>query len=89
TVPGFALTNAALIPLVPGLTLFKGLFAMVGAAPGTGELTGGALIVFQAAGVALGIAAGASLGAYLGRPMADRLRRVREMGKAWSRITTN
>jgi uncharacterized membrane protein YjjP (DUF1212 family) len=76
--PGFALINAALIPLVPGLTLFKGLFQMVGAAPGTGDLMEGALIVFPAAGVALGIAAGASLGAYLGRPMADRLRRIRE-----------
>ncbi len=76
--PGFALINAALIPLVPGLTLFKGLFQMVGAAPGTGDLMEGALIVFQAAGVALGIAAGASLGAYFGRPMADRLRRIRE-----------
>ena len=76
--PGFALINAALIPLVPGLTLFKGLFQMVGATPGTGDLLEGALIVFQAAGVALGIAAGASLGAYLGRPVADRLRRIRE-----------
>ena len=78
TLPGFALINAALIPLVPGLTLFTGLFQMVGAAPGTGDLLEGALIVFQAAGVALGIAAGASLGAYLGRPVADRLRRIRE-----------
>lgn len=78
TLPGFALINAALIPLVPGLTLFKGLFQMVGAAPGTGDLMEGALIVFQAGGVALGIAAGASLGAYFGRPMGDRLRRIRE-----------
>ncbi len=76
--PGFALINAALIPLVPGLTLFKGLFQMVGAVPGTGDLATGALIVFEAASVALGIAAGASLGTYLGRPMADRLRRIRD-----------
>ncbi|MGC9334973.1 MAG: threonine/serine ThrE exporter family protein [Anaerolineae bacterium] len=77
-VPGFALITAALIPLVPGLSLYIALFQMVGVTPGSGQLYEGLLTLFEAAGVALGMAAGASFGTYLGRPMADHIRRIRD-----------
>lgn len=76
SVPGFALVNAALLPLVPGLALYYGLIQMVGVSPGSGDLSHGGLTLFRAASVALGIATGASFGTYFGRPMAERLHRI-------------
>jgi uncharacterized membrane protein YjjB (DUF3815 family) len=76
-VPGFALISAALLPLVPGLSLYHGLIQMVGVLPNSGNPSLGGATLFQAVGVALGIAAGASSGTYLGRPMADQLHRMR------------
>jgi uncharacterized membrane protein YjjB (DUF3815 family) len=80
-VPAFALISAALIPLVPGLSLYTGLIQMVGVLPNSGNLLQGGLTLFQAAGVALGIGAGASFGTYLGRPMADQLHRIRDRAR--------
>jgi uncharacterized membrane protein YjjP (DUF1212 family) len=76
TVPGFALVNAALLPLVPGLALYYGLIQIVGTTPGSGDLYTGGLTLLEAVSVALGIAAGASFGTFLGRPMADRLHQI-------------
>jgi uncharacterized membrane protein YjjP (DUF1212 family) len=74
-VPGFGLITAALLPLVPGLTLYHGLLQVVGTAPGAGNPAAGAATLLHALGVAVGIGAGASLGIFLGRPFADQLRR--------------
>ena len=73
SIPGFAVVNGALLPLVPGMGVYNGLIQLVGTnlvlpAPERGA---GTLLV--AAGVALAIAAGASLGMYVGRPVGDRL----------------
>jgi uncharacterized membrane protein YjjP (DUF1212 family) len=76
-VPGFALVSAALLPLVPGLTLYNGLIEVVGTGPGNADIAKGAKTLLLALAIALGIAAGASLGTYLGRPIADQLRRIR------------
>jgi uncharacterized membrane protein YjjB (DUF3815 family) len=76
SVPGFGLVNAALLPLVPGLSLYTGLIQIVGTAPATGAPAAGAATLFLALRVALGIAAGATVGTSLGRPLADRLRRL-------------
>jgi uncharacterized membrane protein YjjP (DUF1212 family) len=70
SVPGFALVNAAIVPLVPGLSLYTGLLDVLGtpahkSAPATGVAT-----LFTAVAIAVAIASGASLGTYLGRPMA-------------------
>lgn len=75
-VPGFALISAALLPLVPGLSLYNGLIEVVGTTPGSADTTKGAHTLFLALAVALGIAAGASLGTFLGRPIADQMRRI-------------
>jgi uncharacterized membrane protein YjjP (DUF1212 family) len=76
-VPGFGLVSAALLPLVPGLSLYNGLLQLVGTAPAGGKPAAGGSTLFLAVSVALGIAAGASFGTYLGRPIVDQLRRIR------------
>ena len=75
-VPGFGLITAALLPLVPGLAIYRGLLQLVGTAPGAGDPTTGGGTLLLALGVAVGIGAGASLGTYLGRPIAATVRRI-------------
>jgi uncharacterized membrane protein YjjP (DUF1212 family) len=76
-VPGFALVTAAVLPLVPGLSLYNGLIQVIGTTAGNADPAKGAKTLFLAVAVAVGIAAGASLGTYLGRPIADQLHRIR------------
>ncbi len=75
-VPGFGLISAALLPLVPGLLLYRGLLQVVGPAPGTADQAAGGATLLLALGAAVGIGAGASLGTYLGRPIVDQLRLI-------------
>jgi uncharacterized membrane protein YjjP (DUF1212 family) len=81
SVPGFALVNAAILPLVPGLTLYTGLLEVIGTPAHPRATATGAATLFTALGIALGIAAGASLGTYLGRPIIDRARTMRIRGR--------
>jgi uncharacterized membrane protein YjjP (DUF1212 family) len=76
-IPGFALVSAALLPLVPGLSLYNGLLETVGTSSAPADTAAGSSTLGLAVSVALGIAAGASLGTYLGRPLADQMRRIR------------
>jgi hypothetical protein len=76
-VPGFALVTAAVLPLVPGFSLYNGLIQVVGTTAGNADPAKGAKTLFLAVAVAVGIAAGASLGTYLGRPIADQVNRIR------------
>jgi uncharacterized membrane protein YjjP (DUF1212 family) len=77
--PNFALIAAAILPLVPGLSLFTGLLQAVGSATEPGDLAASGVTLLQALGVAVGIAAGATLGTYLGRPVKEQLRRIRNL----------
>jgi uncharacterized membrane protein YjjP (DUF1212 family) len=77
--PGFALIAAAVLPLVPGLSLFTGLLQAVGTQAQPGDLAASGVTLLQALGVAVGIAAGATLGTYLGRPVKEQLRRIRNL----------
>ena len=54
-----------IVPLLPGLSIYHGLFAMVV----VGELQDGVGVLVQAAAVGLALAAGVTLGEYLGRPL--------------------
>ncbi|MBC3762916.1 threonine/serine ThrE exporter family protein [Quadrisphaera oryzae] len=68
-VPAAVTATCAIVPLLPGLTIYQGLFAMIsGAPPGTG---GGLLL--GAAMVGVGLAAGTTLGTTL----ASRVRETR------------
>ncbi|MGB2701551.1 MAG: threonine/serine exporter family protein [Candidatus Phosphoribacter baldrii] len=78
TIPSFSLISAALLPLVPGLSLYNGLIQIVGTHDTPGSFAAGQATLGVALGVALGIAAGASLGVYLGRPIVSQLRRIRD-----------
>jgi uncharacterized membrane protein YjjB (DUF3815 family) len=53
-----------IVPLLPGLAIYQGLFALVV----EGDLEGGVAVLVQAAAVGLALAAGVTLGEYLGRP---------------------
>jgi len=75
SIPSFALISAALLPLVPGLSLYNGLLELVGT-PAERDPAAGAGTLALAVSVALGIASGATLGTYLGRPITSQLRRI-------------
>ena len=81
SLPAFGLVTAALVPLVPGLAIYRGLLQVVGPQPGTENPAEGSATLLQALGVALGIGAGATLGIYLGRPLADTVRRITFFGR--------
>lgn len=68
-VPSVAVTTAAIVPLVPGSSVFRGLLGMVDS-DGTaqGMLISASPLVL-AASIGIGLAAGASLGLYLGTPL--------------------
>ena len=72
TIPAFGQVSAALLPLIPGLSLYNGLLQVVGTSPETANPSEDGSTL----GVALGIAAGATLGTYLERPMTDQLRHI-------------
>lgn len=75
-VPSVAVTTAAIVPLVPGSAVFRGLLGMVDS-NGTAE---GMLISLSplvlAGSIGIGLAAGASLGLYLGTPLRETLASV-------------
>jgi uncharacterized membrane protein YjjB (DUF3815 family) len=78
-VPAFGLISAAILPLVPGLSLYDGLLQVIGTPTRSAAPALGAATLFAALGTALSIAAGTSLGTLLGRPLVERLRGVRRL----------
>lgn len=76
-VPSVAVTTAAILPMVPGLTIFRGLLGVVESGGGTqfGVLVGFSTLV-GAATVGVALAVGASLGIYVGQPLRSTLRGV-------------
>jgi uncharacterized membrane protein YjjP (DUF1212 family) len=75
--PSTALMTAGIIPLVPGLTLYNGLFQLVGNSASTTTFDQGVLTLFNAALIALAIASGVSFGHLLARPVRRTLVRAR------------
>ncbi|MBC7564797.1 threonine/serine exporter family protein [Candidatus Saccharibacteria bacterium] len=68
--PPTTMITAGIIALVPGLSLFNGLMAIVVGVSGSGgSLDSGTVILLNALFVALAIAAGASFGNYIARPV--------------------
>lgn len=75
-VPSVAVTTAAIVPLVPGTAVFRGLLGLVDS-NGTAEgMLGGIGPLVLAASIGIGLAAGASLGLYLGTPLRATLASV-------------
>jgi len=75
--PSSALMTAGIVPLVPGLTLYNGLFALVGNTGSTSTFNEASLTLFVAALIALAIASGVSLGHLVARPVRRTLVRAR------------
>lgn len=75
--PSTGLMTAGIVPLVPGLTLYNGLFELVGNSANTNTFNEGVPILFGAALVALAIASGVSLGHLAARPVRRTLVRAR------------
>ncbi|GAB2690076.1 threonine/serine exporter family protein [Thalassiella azotivora] len=71
--PALALTTAAIVPLLPGMRVYRGLFTMI--EQGEGGMVPGLTILLGAAGIGMGLAAGVSLGAFIGRPLRSELDR--------------
>ncbi|WP_225233374.1 threonine/serine exporter family protein [Klenkia terrae] len=76
-VPALLVAVCGIVPLLPGLAIYRGLFAVVV----DGDVPGGTARLVGAAAVGLALAAGVVLGRYLGRPLGGRIdrfeRRVR------------
>ena len=67
-VPALALSMAAIVPLLPGLAVYRGLFEIVQRSAGEG-LSTGLTTLLGAAGIGMGLAAGVSMGTFLARPI--------------------
>lgn len=72
-VPSIAVTTAAIVPLVPGGMVFRGLLEMVESDGSPAGLLTGAAGLAGAAAVGIALASGASLGLFLGAPLRDRV----------------
>ena len=73
-IPALVVTTAAILPLVPGRTVYQGIFHIV-TNPESG-LAEGLATLFEAAGVGIGIAAGVTMGTSLARMLL--MRRARQ-----------
>jgi uncharacterized membrane protein YjjB (DUF3815 family) len=67
-----AVVTAGIVPLLPGLAVYRGLFQLVESAPGQ-TLTPGLSTLLSAAAVGFALAAGSSLGSFLGKPLRELL----------------
>lgn len=76
-VPSVAITTAAILPMVPGAAVFRGLLSIVESGEDTTVLLNGFTTLTLAATVGIALAVGASLGIYLGQPLRASLGGVR------------
>ncbi|MGK5115180.1 MULTISPECIES: threonine/serine ThrE exporter family protein [unclassified Geodermatophilus] len=67
-IPPLLVAVCGILPLLPGLAIYRGLFGIVVES----DLTGGLDALVGAAAIGLGLAAGVSLGKSLGRPLGGR-----------------
>ena len=72
-VPSLAVTTTGIVPLLPGLTVYRGLFELVHG--GDVGMDTAIATLLQAAAIGMGLAAGVSLGTFVARPMVTELDR--------------
>ncbi|MBS4751726.1 threonine/serine exporter family protein [Nocardioides sp. zg-ZUI104] len=73
-VPPLVVVVSAIVPLLPGLTIYRGLFLLT--EDGGGDVAQGLFAMVTAASVALALAAGVILGEYVAQPVMREARRV-------------
>jgi uncharacterized membrane protein YjjP (DUF1212 family) len=80
-VPALVVATSGVVPLLPGLGIYRALFALVNGTPQQGIT-----LLLGAVTIGLGLASGVALGAFIARPLraeADRWeRRVRRMARS-------
>ncbi len=77
--PSVGIISGAIVPLVPGLTLYTGLMQLILYPPGTPLFFTALGTLSTALALALTIAAGASLGSMVGRPLRQQLAATRNI----------
>lgn len=75
-VPSIAVTTAAIVPMVPGSMVFRGILAVVEAESDPQALMAGLAELVGASAIGIALASGASLGLFLGAPLRDTLQSV-------------
>lgn len=81
-VPSIAVATAAIVPMVPGSAVFRGLLELVESDGGTESLVLGVATLIGAGAIGVALAAGSSLGLFLGAPLRDTVQsRVRARGR--------
>ncbi|WP_435771636.1 threonine/serine ThrE exporter family protein [Nocardioides sp. SYSU DS0651] len=73
-VPPLVVVVSAVVPLLPGLSIYRGLFLL--GDQGGGQVAGGLLAMATAASVAIALASGVILGEYVAQPVKREARRV-------------
>lgn len=81
-VPSIAVATAAIVPMVPGSAVFRGLLELVESDGSTESLVLGVATLIGAGAIGVALAAGSSLGLFLGAPLRDTVQsRVRSRGR--------
>lgn len=81
-VPSIAVATAAIVPMVPGSAVFRGLLDLVESDGSTESLVLGVATLIGAGAIGIALAAGSSLGLFLGAPLRDTVQsRVRARGR--------
>ncbi|WP_413317570.1 threonine/serine exporter family protein [Agrococcus sp. 1P02AA] len=81
-VPSIAVTTAAIVPMVPGSAVFRGLLELVESDGSVESLVLGVATLIVAGSIGIALAAGSSLGLFLGAPLRDTMQsRVRSRGR--------
>jgi uncharacterized membrane protein YjjP (DUF1212 family) len=76
-VPPLVVVVSAVVPLLPGLSIYRGLFLLGDQASAAGaDVAGGLLAMATAASVAIALASGVILGEYVAQPVGRQARRV-------------
>jgi uncharacterized membrane protein YjjP (DUF1212 family) len=72
-VPALAVSVSGIVPLLPGLMLYRAMFELV--EPSVSDPVTGFTTLLDAAGIGLGLAAGVSLGTFAARPLRTEIDR--------------
>lgn len=86
-VPSVAVTTAAILPLVPGAAVFRGLLGLVESGGETEHILFATSSLITAGMVGIALAAGATLGLFIGSPLARTFRGITPVLRAVGRPT--
>jgi uncharacterized membrane protein YjjP (DUF1212 family) len=77
-VPPLVVVVPAIVPLLPGLSIYRGLALMAASDGGTSDAGAGILAMATAAAIAISLASGVILGEYMAQPLKREARRLED-----------